>query len=72
MKDGVWILKPCKDCKKKLSLDMFYQRKGLTPSNLCIKCSLLMWKEKRKDKDFVLKKKEYLKSYYKKRKLCVS
>jgi len=29
-KDGEWILKPCKDCKKKLPLDNFYQRKGLT------------------------------------------
>jgi hypothetical protein len=31
-----------------------------------------MWKEMRKDKNFVEKKKEYLKNYYKRKKICVS
>lgn len=43
--DGVFSLKPCKDCKKLLSLDKFYQRKGLTPSNICIECSKKKWQQ---------------------------
>jgi len=71
-KNNKWILKPCKDCKKILPLDKFYQRKGLTPSNICIKCSLIMWKKKRKDKKWVEEKKKYLRNYYKNKKICVS
>lgn len=60
-----WILKPCKDCKKKLPLNDFYQRKGLTPSQRCIKCSGLYFKEKSKDNKFKARRKLYMKNYYK-------
>ena len=63
---GQWQKKPCKICKELLPLESFYQRKFLTPSNVCIKCSL----EKNKkriinDSDFREKKRLYLKDYYK-------
>ena len=60
-----WIKKPCKICKEILELDLFYQRKGLTPSNVCKKCSSDINKEKLKtDLEFREKKKKYLKEYY--------
>jgi len=66
--NGVWILKPCKDCKKKLPLDNFYQRKGLTPSQRCIECSAPYFKEKSLVKGFKEKRKVYMKKYYQKNK----
>lgn len=66
--NGVFSLKPCKDCKKILSLDKFYQRKGLTPSNRCIECSLIYFKQEAKKNDFKTKRKEYMKKYYEKNK----
>jgi len=60
---GAWIRKPCKDCKKLLPLDYFYQRKGLTPSQRCIKCSSPYFKSKRTPK-FIARRKEYMKKYY--------
>jgi len=42
-KNGEWIKKPCKDCRRLLPLDKFYQRKGLTPSQRCIVCSKKKW-----------------------------
>lgn len=45
-KNNEWIGKPCKDCKQILSLNMFYPRNGLTPSNHCIKCNKIYWKNK--------------------------
>jgi len=62
--NGVWILKPCKDCEQKLPLDKFYQRKGLTPSNRCIECSSLYFK-KRNTSEYKIKRKKYMKEYYK-------
>ena len=59
-----WVLKPCKDCKKLLPLDLFYQRKGLTPSQRCIKCSSTYFKEKALNSEFKEKRKEYMKKYY--------
>ena len=61
--NGDW-LKPCKDCKRLLSLDKFYQRKGLTPSNRCIECSLKYFKEVGKSADFKARRKKYMKKYY--------
>lgn len=60
---GDWYLKPCKDCKKLLPLDNFYQRKGLTPSNRCKPCSSIYFKSLRTP-EFIKKKKQYLKEYY--------
>lgn len=63
--NGQWCSKPCKNCKLNLKLDLFYQRKGLTPSNICIKCSSILAKEKLlNDNEFREKRKEYLKKYY--------
>jgi hypothetical protein len=63
--NGNWYKKPCKICKDKLTLDKFYQRKGLTPLNVCIECSLSINKQKLiTDEIFRNKKKEYLKKYY--------
>ena len=64
-KDKEWIAKPCKDCGYTLPLDEFYQRKGLTPSNRCIQCSLVYWKEIAQNPDFRNKRKKYMLSYYK-------
>lgn len=63
--NGIWILKPCKDCKKLLPLVEFYQRKGLTPSQRCIKCSAPYFKDKSLAKGFKEKRKLYMKNYYK-------
>jgi len=66
---GNWISKPCKVCKENLKLDLFYQRKGLTPTNMCIKCYSDYYKNKIiTDSDFREKKREYLKKYYQKNK----
>ncbi len=62
--NGVWIKKPCKDCKKLLPLEDFYQRKGLTPSNRCILCSRIYFVEIAKNKDFKRRRREYMKVYY--------
>lgn len=62
-----WILKPCKDCKKLLPLDKFYQRKGLTPSNRCIKCSSVYFKN-RNTEEYKKKRKIYMKKYYERNK----
>ena len=59
-----WIKKPCKDCKKLLPLDSFYQRKGLTPSNRCIKCSAIYFKKIGENQQFKKKRKKYMKEYY--------
>lgn len=61
---GVWVAKPCKECRQKLPLDSFYQRKGLTPSNICIGCSSDFFK-KRSTLEFKEKRKIYMKKYYK-------
>lgn len=71
-KNGVWILKPCKDCQNLLPLDDFYQRKGLTPSNRCIKCSSIYFKELGKNPGFREKRRVYMKNYYKNRKEVAS
>ena len=69
-KNGEWIAKPCKDCKQKLPLNKFYQRKGMTPSNRCIKCSSILFKKKLKDNPTYREEKRiYLKNYYKKNKV---
>ena len=66
---GQWIKKPCKHCKQLLELNLFYQRKGLTPSNVCISCSRKISKEIRiNSEEFREKKKLYLKEYYQKNK----
>ena len=65
--DGIWVGKPCKDCKKILPLNSFYQRKGLTPSNRCIFCSSIYYK-KNITQEYKEKKKIYLKNYYSKNK----
>jgi len=66
--DGVWIKKPCKDCKQLLRLNEFYQRKGLTPSNRCINCSLIYFKKIGSKISFKKKRKKYMEKYYKKNK----
>ena len=66
-KNGKWIAKPCKDCGEKLALDKFYQRKGLTPSNRCIKCSSIYFKSKSTD-EFKKRRKIYMTDYYNKNK----
>lgn len=67
--NGDWVKKPCKRCKDVLDLSLFYQRKGLTPSNVCKVCCGDINKEKIKtDESFREKKKIYLKEYYKKNK----
>lgn len=63
MKEGTWTAKPCKDCKQILPLDSFYQRKGLTPSQRCIECSLLYFKQ-RETPEYKAKRKVYMKGYY--------
>ena len=64
-----WVLKPCKTCKEKLPLNMFYQRKGLTPSNHCKKCSSINHRKKLKqDFNYREKRRLYLKEYYYKNK----
>jgi len=63
--NGVWILKPCKDCKRKLPLNKFYQRKGLTPSQRCRECSVPYFKEVAKDPKFKKRRKSYMQRYYK-------
>jgi len=62
--NGEWTKKPCKDCKKLLPLNNFYQRKGLTPSNHCIECSKILFKE-RNTEEYKAKRKIYVKNYYK-------
>jgi len=65
---GVWMKKPCKDCKRNLPLDKFYPRKGMTPSNLCIKCTLKMCKNKLiNDMKYREQKKLYLRNYYRRK-----
>lgn len=67
--NGKWIKKTCKDCKKKLPLNLFYERKGLTPSNRCIECSKIYSKEKLiNDNEYREKKRKYLRAYYSKNK----
>lgn len=61
--NGIWIMKPCKDCKQLLPLDSFYQRKGLTPYQRCIPCSGRYFKAIRTE-GFIKKRKEYSKNYY--------
>lgn len=63
-KKGIWIKKPCKDCKKLLPLLNFYQRKGLTPNQRCIKCSKIYYK-RNATPEFRKKRKAYMKEYYK-------
>lgn len=67
MLDGEWVSKPCKDCKQILSLDSFYQRKGLTPSNRCIECSSLYFKNQQ-TQEYKDKRKLYMIDYYNKHK----
>jgi len=62
--NGKWIAKLCKGCWHVLPLDKFYQRKGLTPLNRCIKCSSIYFKN-RNTKEYKAKKKIYMKKYYK-------
>ena len=63
MEDGIWRAKPCKDCKRILPLDKFYQRKSLTPNQRCIECSLVYFK-KRETPEYKEKRKAYMKDYY--------
>ena len=64
--NGNWTLKPCKDCKQLLPLDKFYQRKGLTPNQRCIKCLSIYSKVKLKNNpEYRERKRLYLKGYYK-------
>lgn len=71
-KNGVWIKKPCKICKKLLPLDNFYPRKGLTPINKCKGCMSQENKDRLKiDLKFREKKRLYLKDYYKKNKVKI-
>ena len=64
-----WILKPCKHCKELLPLDKYYPRKGLTPLNICKKCSSEINKERLiNDKEFRESKRLYLLEYYKRKK----
>jgi len=56
--DGEWTKKPCSTCKRKLSLDRFYQRKGHTPSNHCIECSKSNWLKEARKKG--IKQKRYI------------
>lgn len=37
--EQTWIAKPCNHCKRILSLEEFYPRKGHTPSALCRPCT---------------------------------
>lgn len=62
--NGKWITKPCKSCKQFLPLGNFYPRKGMTPSNICKKCSLIMWKEIGKNPEYKKHRKIYMKKYY--------
>ncbi len=66
--NNIWIAKPCIDCGRKLPLDKFYQRKGLTPSNRCIECSRPFFKKISENKKFKKARKEYMNKYYKKNK----
>lgn len=67
--NGNWSKKPCKNCKELLDLNLFYQRAGLTPSNICIKCSSDINKNRLKnDVEFREKKRLYLREYYNKNK----
>jgi hypothetical protein len=67
--NGIWIKKPCKTCRQLLTLDLFYQRKGLTPSNNCKVCTGINSKKTREtSEEFREKKRQYLKEYYKKNK----
>ena len=66
-KNGKWILKPCKGCKKNLPLDRFYPRKGFTPSSMCKECSVLYFK-KRNTPKYKAKRKIYMQNYYKEHK----
>jgi len=65
--DGEWIAKPCKDCKKVLPLNAFYQRKGLTPSHYCIECAKVRF-QKRNTEEYKKHRKKYMKQYYQKNK----
>lgn len=66
--NGRLNLKPCKECKRLLAVDKFYQRKGLTPSNRCIECSSAYFKEKSHADGFKSKRKTYMENYYAKNK----
>ncbi len=61
---GMWTKKPCKECKKLLNLNKFYQRKGMTPDNNCIECRKIIWK-RQNTKEYKEKRKQYMKEYYK-------
>ena len=61
--DGNFVLKPCKDCKQLLSLNSFYQRKGLTPNNRCIDCCKKYFREKKVH--VTEERKKYMRNYYK-------
>ena len=45
--NGKWVAKPCKDCKKVLPLNAYYQRKGSTPLHYCIECAKIRYKKKK-------------------------
>ena len=65
-KDGVWVSKPCTRCKKVLSLNNFYQRKGHTPSALCKPCTNIVTTAK--NKTIPGKRRLYNQRWYAKRK----
>jgi len=67
-KNREWVRKPCKDCGLTLPLENFYQRKGMTPSNRCIRCSLIMWKKLGKNPKYKKHRKIYMRKYYQKHK----
>jgi len=65
--NGEWVLKPCKMCENLLPLDRFYQRKGLTPSNICVECTKIRDKQ-RATNEYKKMRKEYMKKYYRENK----
>lgn len=64
MDNGNWVKKPCSNCGGIFTLDMFYKRKGYTPSANCKKCHLKITSKYQKEhKEYydAIKKKSYLK-----------
>ena len=64
--EGHWVAKPCTDCGEVLSLDSFYERKGLAPSAKCKKCHNKRTSTKNMSPERLAKVKAYKKKYYQK------
>ena len=69
-KDNKWW-KACKDCKKVLSIENFYTRGALTPSNRCKECDKALIKENFKNKRYRDSRFKAMKKYYKKNKIKI-